>query len=256
MIRNALYHIHHQSYQEDLPFWLDLTEGGDSVLELGCGTGRVAIPLGEAGRKVWGLDHDPEMLDIARFELRKQPQSVQERVHFLSMDMTSFHLDRTFDVVLSPCNTYSLFDRVKRTAILNCVVDHLQRGSTFAVSMPNPHHVLEIMKTGEGEEEGEGPVLEEIFTHPRTGDPIQVSSRVEPMEIGMKWTWFYDHLKPDGEVEREKISRDHLYTPVDQYNSEFEERGFSTRVYGDFNRSPFNEESPYLIIVGEMVAEC
>ncbi len=255
MRRNVLYHIHHQSYQEDLPFWLDLTKGGDSVLELGCGTGRVAIPLGEADRKVWGLDHDPEMLDIARFELGKRPRVVQERVHFLSMDMTSFHLDRTFDVVLSPCNTYSLFAREKRTAILNCVVDHLQKGSTFGVSVPNPHHLLEVMKTGE-EEEGEGPVLEEIFTHPQTGDPVQVSSRVEPTERGVKWTWFYDHLKPDGEVEREKISRHHLYTPVDQYISEFEERGFSTRVYGDYSGSLFNEVSPYLIIVGEMVVKC
>lgn len=248
-MKHIYYHIHHQSYQEDLPFWMDLTEGCGPVLELGCGTGRVAIPLGEAGREVWGLDHDPDMLDIARQEVKKRAQSVQDRVRFIDMDMTSFQLEHTFDVVLCPCNTYSLFYKEQRMAILQRVVDHLHEDGAFSASVPNPHRMAEFIAAGE--DEGEGAVLEEIFSHPLTGHPIQVSSRVEPTAEGVRWVWYYDHLLPDGGIEREEVSRYHLYTPVDQYRAEFDAWGFSTRLYGDFERSPFSEESPYLIIVGE-----
>ncbi|MGM0374813.1 MAG: class I SAM-dependent methyltransferase [Chloroflexota bacterium] len=252
IMKHIYYHIHHQSYQEDLPFWLDLTEGCGPVLELGCGTGRVAIPLGEAGRKVWGLDLDPEMLDIARQELKKRAQTVQDRVRFIDMDMTSFQLDHVFEIVLSPCNTYSLFDKEKRMAILQRVVDHIQEDGAFSASVPNPHRLAELIASGEDEEEGEDAVVEEIFTHPLTGDPVQVSSRVEPTAEGVRWIWYYDHLHPDGGIEREEVSRHHLYTPVDQYRAELETWGFSTLIYGDFLKTPFSEESPYLIIVGEM----
>jgi ubiquinone/menaquinone biosynthesis C-methylase UbiE len=44
-----LYHIHHNAHTEDLPFWLKLAQQqGGPVLELGCGTGRVLIPLIQA----------------------------------------------------------------------------------------------------------------------------------------------------------------------------------------------------------------
>jgi SAM-dependent methyltransferase len=251
-MKHILSHLHHQSYQEDIPFWLGLTEGCGPVLELGCGTGRVAIPLAVAGREVWGLDHNPNRLGLAHQELRKQFREVQDRVHFIARDMTSFQLDRKFEVVLSPCNTYSLFGEEQRMAILQCVVDHIQEGGAFSFSVPNPRRLREFMGPEEGDGEGEGVDLEEVFTHPLTGYPVQVSSHIEPTAGGVIWTWFYDQLKPDGQVAREEISRHHLYTPVDQYRSELETWGFSTQVYGDFERAPFAERSPYLIMVGKM----
>ena len=46
----SVYHAHHNRHLEDLPFWLDLAaQTGDPLLELGCGTGRVLIPLAQAG---------------------------------------------------------------------------------------------------------------------------------------------------------------------------------------------------------------
>ena len=60
-----LIHAHHNRHLEDLPFWLDLAgETGDPLLELGCGTGRLLVPLGQAGHRVIGVDHDPAMLKL------------------------------------------------------------------------------------------------------------------------------------------------------------------------------------------------
>ena len=52
---------------EDIPFYVgEALEAGGPVLELGCGTGRVSIPMADAGVDVVGLDSSPEMLEVAR----------------------------------------------------------------------------------------------------------------------------------------------------------------------------------------------
>ena len=62
--------------REDIPFYVDeaLTAGGP-VLELGCGTGRVTIPIAAAGVDVTGVDLSPAMLDIARRKVLGLPQA-------------------------------------------------------------------------------------------------------------------------------------------------------------------------------------
>jgi SAM-dependent methyltransferase len=52
------------AYAADLAAWRDLASGAAGpVLELGCGTGRVALDLAEAGYEVVGLDHEPALLE-------------------------------------------------------------------------------------------------------------------------------------------------------------------------------------------------
>lgn len=247
----SIYHIHHGSYRDDLPFWHDVTQKLADVLELGCGMGRVAISLAEDGRSVWGMDHDWEMLQSAKKVLSKSSPTVRDRVHLFVMDMTSFHVMKTFDGVLSPCNTYSLFSEEDRRSILSCAAGHLCPGGLFVVSIPNPHHLKAIREEGKEDDELWDPVLEGSLVHPHTGNPVQVSSHLAPTREGVKWTWIYDHLFPDGRVKRTEVSREHIFTSVDQYLSEFAQGGFSVQLYGDFNRSSFTKQSPYLIVRAE-----
>ena len=74
----ALYHLHHLGYTEDLNFWLAEAErAGGPILELGCGTGRIMLPLLEKGTRIYGLDNDPHMLDY----LKKQEPAYLISVH-------------------------------------------------------------------------------------------------------------------------------------------------------------------------------
>ena len=53
--------------RRDVPFWRRIaTEAGGRVLELGCGTGRITLPLARAGAKITGIDRSTPMLDRAR----------------------------------------------------------------------------------------------------------------------------------------------------------------------------------------------
>ena len=61
------YDLKYRDLKEDLPFWLDQVEKyGEPVLELGCGTGRITLPLTEKGIAITGLDISEPMLSLAR----------------------------------------------------------------------------------------------------------------------------------------------------------------------------------------------
>ena len=58
--------------RRDVPFWRNLAvHAGGPVLELGCGTGRIALPLGRAGVHVVGIDRSDAMLSRARARVRR-----------------------------------------------------------------------------------------------------------------------------------------------------------------------------------------
>ena len=87
---------------DDVSFFRDLARRADGpVLELGCGTGRVAIPLAEAGLDVVGLDRSAAMLAVATERRRVLPADVRRRIRFVEGDMTDFHLPRRFGLVFA-----------------------------------------------------------------------------------------------------------------------------------------------------------
>jgi SAM-dependent methyltransferase len=75
----SLYDIWCESVVEDLAFYLDACAGADGpIVELGVGSGRVAVPLAVAGHEVRGLDASPAMLELARE--RAERAGVSERI--------------------------------------------------------------------------------------------------------------------------------------------------------------------------------
>lgn len=89
----------------EIDFYLNHAEEASanvaSVLELGCGTGRVAVPLGEAGFDLVGLDHSPPMLEIAKEKSQGMPN-----MRWVLGDMRSFALEETFDLVIIPGHAF------------------------------------------------------------------------------------------------------------------------------------------------------
>src|SRR3712207_2669549 len=72
-----------------------------SVLELGCGTGRVAIPVARAGTTVIGIDRSDSMLARARSRVRRA--RLQSRVQLIRGDISHLPFpDHTFPLVMAP----------------------------------------------------------------------------------------------------------------------------------------------------------
>jgi SAM-dependent methyltransferase len=237
MQRALYYHEHHRLYIEDLPYWLNLArQMGGPVLELGCGTGRVTLSLAEAGFEVHGLDNDRDMLDYVQRRL-----SPGIPIHLVSADLIQFSLPQRFPLILLPCNTFSTLTKAQRVSALSCITAHLKDEAIFAFSVPNPA-LLAILP-----EEAE-PELEESFVHPNTGNPVQVSSAWERLPDSVTVSWFYDHLLPDGRVERETVKITHHLMDINELISELNRAGFEFILYGDFEKHNYRPDSDIVLV--------
>jgi SAM-dependent methyltransferase len=236
-----IYHTHHARQSEDLPFWLDLAaQYPKPILELGCGTGRVLLPLIQAGYRVVGLDHDPAMLAELRANIRPDLFS---GLNLIQADMSAFNFGCQFGLIILPCNTLSTLEPALRQRMLQLVRQHLRADGCFATSLPNPQVFKDLPAYGE-------PELEDLFPHPLDGEPVQVSSEWKRTKKHFSLTWHYDHLMPDGTTHRYSATVRHSLAPAKTYLDELEPAGLKVKaVYGDFNGSSFSSEAPHMIVV-------
>jgi len=236
-----LYHAHHSLHLEDLPFWRALaSQTGDPILELGCGTGRVLIPLAQAGYKCFGVDRDPGMLQFLRTHI---DQRFTRNPYLVNADISLYSLAEQFALVILPCNTFSTLNMSERQACLWCVRKHLRPGGIFAFSVPNPELLEHLPAISRSE-------LEDEFFHPITGNPVQVSSSWRRRKNTFVVIWNYDQLFPDGTVARWTMDINHQRISVHDYLDEIRAASLQVQnVYGDFDRSGYTSESPNLIIL-------
>jgi SAM-dependent methyltransferase len=126
------------SYAADLPLWEELAlVAGGPVLELGCGTGRVALHLARRGHEVIGLDSDPELIAALRERAEGLP------VEAVAADARDFSLDQRVALVLAPMQFLQLLgDSEERLACLRCISGSLRPGGVAAAAlveaMPEP----------------------------------------------------------------------------------------------------------------------
>src|SRR5579862_1418216 len=89
---------------QDVPFWTDLTqrEHPHLVLEIGCGTGRITLPLARVGAQcgfsLIGLDLEAAMLARARERAQAETDTVQGALRFVQADARTFALEERFEV--------------------------------------------------------------------------------------------------------------------------------------------------------------
>jgi SAM-dependent methyltransferase len=243
---NKLAGFHQAHFQEDIDFWLRVTRNKVPLLELGCGQGRVSIPLLQQDRILFGLDQDLRALRYIQEELSGMSPN---QGYFIQADMLKIPLKAKFGVVIIPCNTYSTFPEKERLTLIDNIIPILRRGGELILSVPNPERIQQLWSNLKKEALETEPEIEEIISHPLTGNPIQVSSRLQFNEDSLGWEWYYDHLLPDGQVERSVFYTEHRLTQASQYRKELLEAGFEEiLLWGDFSGAGFQTDSPYLII--------
>jgi len=98
---SRFYDLEMAEFQDDLPFYRERIRLPGSVLELGCGAGRLCRQLAGAGAEVTGIDLSLPMLRLARMKSGRD-------ITYLCMDMTKPALNRQFDSILIPYHTLNL----------------------------------------------------------------------------------------------------------------------------------------------------
>jgi len=119
------------SYEADLSLWEELAERqGGPVLELGCGTGRVALHLARRGHEVIGLDREQELLDV----LGERAQGLE--LTTLCADARQFELPRQAGLVLAPTHLLQLLPgEAERSGCLRSVAAALRPGGLLAATI-------------------------------------------------------------------------------------------------------------------------
>lgn len=86
----------------DVPFYINRLRSPESrVLELGCGTGRVSIPLAKRCSFLYGIDRSEAMLALCREKLGSSGLP-RDRIVVETADITDFALDTSFDLIIAP----------------------------------------------------------------------------------------------------------------------------------------------------------
>ena len=121
--------------RRDVPFWRTVAlHAGGSMLELGAGTGRIAIPLARAGVTVVGIDRSAPMLARARQRLKRA--KLQRRLRLVRGDIRFLPFRRPFEMVLAPYGMLqSLLRERDLQATLRAVHGALKKGGTFGVEL-------------------------------------------------------------------------------------------------------------------------
>lgn len=219
---------------EDMLFYLNLAgREALSILEIGCGTGRLACGLAESGHRVTGTDPARAMLDIARH----RPGG--ERVTWIETHAAGLSLKESFDLIIMTGHVFQVFlsdEEVK--AALNACRQQLGRDGRIAFETRNPF--VEEWKSWTPELTRERVTVEGLGT---VDVHYEVYSR-EGQLVGFKTQFDF------GGGDNVATSNTLRFMPRQEVSAMLQACGFeSCEWYGDFDRRPLREDSPEIIVV-------
>ena len=204
-------------------------EAGESILDLGCGTGRHSIELAKRGYRVVGLDLSAYFLSIARRSSLKDGV----HVHFLRGDMRYLPFCDRFDVI---CNFFTSFGYFMRDAdnlkVLKTIYDALKPRGRFLIDYINKTETIRRLTAKDQKEYDDVKIVQE-----RSFDPI--NQRINKKIV----ITHNEHRK----VYYESIR---AYSPL-EIEDMIQSVGLSlTEKFGTYTRCNYRDDSPRLIIIG------
>ncbi len=225
----------------DLSFYLEELEDAGSILELGCGTGRIMVPLLKAGRNVSGLDVSRDMLSILEKKLEEEPPNQAHET--FEGDMRHFELGKSYAAVIIPFNTFLYMDSFEsQSSCLTAIHRHLDDGGKLLIDISNPLFILKDRQEG---------VLFHDFTkiHPRRQSIINFSTTYYYEENCFYWYQFIEEIAQSGVA---KMVRHMKLRALFQTEMEVlaKTHGFEVgNIYGSYDRGKAEKNSPHLIFV-------
>lgn len=241
------YDLTHAGLTDDIAFILRLAQSANGpILELGCGSGRLLLPLARAGFTVTGVDNSAAMLARARAALQQEPPNVQSRVTLLEADMTQMELGNgRFPLIIIPYNTFMHLDSTQKTMALKRVKQILRSDGRLFIDLSSPFAIADTPDDPDL-------ILENSFTDPQTGHTVHqlASNRLDEVRQCLQITWVYEVVSAAGDaVQRRTFQADYHYLFPHQIELLLREGGFRlTDLSGDYDGSMFDEESERLLI--------
>lgn len=232
----------------DIDFFLEMAERfGDPILELGCGTGRLLLPLAEAGYKITGLDISSGMLNILKEKLATKSAEEVKRASLVHGDFQDYSLDEEFRFIFIAFNTfYHSLTLEDQESTLRSAHKHLQDEGRLCIAVFNPN-LDYITSTKQG-------ALTHDFTYHDEERGLTLSrfsvSTFQPFKQLLDVDFIYDVIEGGNKFERHLVHFQLRYLFYNELHILLKNCGFVVEEeYGDYDKSPLAEGCPQLIFV-------
>jgi SAM-dependent methyltransferase len=230
------------------------TASAGRVLELGCGTGRILVPIAEEGRQITGLDLSTCMLTICRHKLKSRANIIPSHVQLVQGDMTNFRLGTTFELAIIPNHGFQhLVGIAQQMACLRDINHHVAMNAklifdVFYVDFKVIHDPRSLSET-------EDPRKYEL-SDGRSVRRAQRFASFHPAEQYNDVELIYYVTGPSGNTERTVHGFPMRYFFRYELEHLLERCGFRvTELYGNFDESPLTTGSPEMVVIAEKVKE-
>jgi ubiquinone/menaquinone biosynthesis C-methylase UbiE len=257
------YDLEHLGDSDDVEFYVSLVRRLQprKVLELGCGTGRITLPLAEQGAQlafdVTGLDSQAEMLETAKKRLLEAPPKVRERLRLIRGDMRTWQSESAFDLIVIPCSSIShLLTLQDQLTVWNQCRRNLRPGGRFVVeiTMPNmatfadsfnvpPRALVEIDVDKSDESDGVRFIRRKTSRYLSHEQCAQTRFLYEKYQNGRAIDGYIDDFAG------------HVFFPR-ELQLLFIHTGFEVeQTLGDYRGRPLKPNSPLIIMIGKLAGD-
>ena len=233
----------------DIGFFLEYAARLDGpVLDLGCGTGRVLLPLARRGHRVTGLDISQLMLRRCREKLAAEPEPIREQVRLVEASMHSFALEEKFDLIFSAFRSFQILTSLEHEfSCLRCVHEHLEDDGRLILGLFDPHLPYLIDKSRQQEWGEDAPFRlpdGRVVTLRNRNPGTDLARQIIDCEL----IYYVEHQ--DGR--RERLVQAFQLRYFFRYEMEhlLARAGFELEeVFGDYDRSPFGARQPQEMVL-------
>jgi SAM-dependent methyltransferase len=238
-----------KDYLADIPLWLEYAEKcGSPILELACGTGRVLLPLAQAGFKVTGVDISEKMLEKAKEKIKKETTEIQEKITLVRESMANFDLKEKFSLVLIIFNSFQfLLTEEDQDSCLRCIYRHLKPNGKLIISVFNPD-----LSRQEGilRKDGDKPILD----YPEKGESTEIFNYqfFDQEKQITDVRFIIDTVKSNNVLERRTLDFKLRYFFPKEFERMLNSNGFEAEeLFGNYDKSVFTLKSPFMIFVAK-----
>jgi SAM-dependent methyltransferase len=232
-------------YTDDLPLVEAYAQRtGGPLLELGCGTGRLLVPLASAGYAVTGIDLSPAMLRIA--SAKAEAAGVAELVTLVQGNYIDAPLAGPYRFAFVMMNTFlHLTTQSDQLAALRHWREHLAPGGLLLIDIFNPDVAQLASLDGRLE-------LDKTWIDAQTGCTIMkfLTRTADLAEQVIHVNLVYDEIAANGQVRRTVAPFDHRYLWRFEAQLLLDKAGFALEgIYGDHSLGPFEADSDTMILL-------
>jgi ubiquinone/menaquinone biosynthesis C-methylase UbiE len=220
-------------------------EYGNDVLELCCGTGRIAIPLAAHGCMVTAVDISTALLKRLKNKINDVPDFPIDRISIVQQDVTRLSLEKKdFDVVVCAFNSLLCIpDFQLQQKALRQAASHLKPGGLLALDIWNPLAMNLLQEE----------VPESYFSRRRVDNGnvytrFAATGKMGADQVQPVYGW-YDETQPDGTIRRTSYSMEWRIIFRFEIELMLEKAGFKIKnVFGGNHQEKFTTGSQKMFI--------